>query len=257
MESYNTEELLEVLSTITDIDEKADEYFINFTEEQIAIKKQIHLNTAFIASNKIKENPLKSSITEIFNKFQPDTITMTEDKIRNLEFKTLDDFNLLVLRFMFGLNNDNLNVRNLTALLLERLKNFTVIIQNVGHVMSVFIINKSKNEFDKAISFENVNYTLSFGKKTLLLITTLYNNQLIVEQALSDIITAHQSYINENIINIEKIKNVENAIYQFHWLLTNIKDKTKIENEKEYLLQLLTQYKNILSSQVRFTCDVF
>jgi hypothetical protein len=257
VETYDTSELIKKLNDITDISEAVDDYFVNFSEEQILNKKQLAKNTAYIASNKMRENPIKATITEIFNKFQDDTLLQTEQNIRNLKLTKLEDYNLLITRFIFGMQNDNVNIRNLTAVLCKRMINYGIMINDTKHIISVSIINKCKADFDNAMLLDNDNYTLSFGKKTVLLISVLFNNNLISIETLNDVLSSHERFISNN-ININKnLIFVENALYQLHWLLIHIDNKIIIEKSKLFLLDFLKLNKEKLNAQVRFTCDVF
>lgn len=186
---YNPTELFEKLNFNLNTNNKVEDFFKNFSFQDIVSKQVAKGNTTHVFNKIIKEDTTKAKIIGYLNKLNQHNLTKVISSIREIAFQTTDELNELVYQCIQKIKRDNDLIRPLVAALCkEFLSLYFVTSDNDKIYFRKLLLTEVKKEYVSSIDFDSNEWTKEKSDRVMILISTLYNEKIIEDKIMLSII---------------------------------------------------------------------
>lgn len=259
---YKPDELFEKLESITGSNNEVEQFFKNFSFEEITTQQAAKGNSTHVFNKMIKEDTTKAKIIGHLNKLSQHNLSKVVNSIREIVFQTTDELNELVYQCIQKIKRENELIRPLVAALCwEFLSLYFVTSDNDKIYFRKLLLSEVKKEYMNSIKFESNDWTKDKADKIMILIGTLYNGKIIEDKIMLSIIGDLKKNITyrENETQ-EYYEQVEKSIQLLSCLVSSIvlneDSKKMFGNLSEFLHQQINVYEEVkcISKKVRLVC---
>jgi hypothetical protein len=259
---YKTEDLLNVLTNITDKNEEIEKFFANFSFSNIVNQNIDKGNSAYVFKNAIKDDNTKSKITGALNKLHQQNLTKIITMIREIVFQTQDELNELVNQCVQKIKRDNDQIKPLVAALCwELLSTYFMTSSGEKIYFRKLLLTAVKSDYIENTTFTSDTWSKERAEKSMVLIGILYNNKIIDEKIMSHILNDFRKRVEykEN-SSQEYFEIVEKSIHLLSCLAATIilTDETvKIFGDLDDFLEKqmdIYEDKKCISKKIRLVC---
>jgi hypothetical protein len=259
---YKTEELLNVLTNITDKNEEIEKFFANFTFSNIINQNIDKGNSAYVFKNAIKDDNTKSKITGALNKLHQQNLTKIISMIREIVFQTQDELNELVNQCVQKIKRDNDQIKPLVAALCwELLSTYFMTSSGEKIYFRKLLLTTVKTDYIENTTFSSDTWSKERAEKSMVLIGILYNNKIIDEKIMSHILNDFKKKIEyKEDSPQEYFEIVEKSIHLLSCLTASViltEETVKIFGDlDEFLEKQMEIYedKKCISKKIRLVC---
>ena len=259
---YKTEELLNVLTNITDKNEEIEKFFANFSFSNIINQNIDKGNSAYVFKNAIKDDNTKSKITSALNKLHQQNLTKIISMIREIVFQTQDELNELVNQCVQKIKRDNDQIRPLVAALCwELLSKYFMTSTGEKIYFRKLLLTTVKSDYIENTTFSSDTWSKERAEKSMVLIGILYNNKIIDEKIMSHILNDFKKKIEyKEDSPQEYFEIVEKSIHLLSCLTASViltEETVKIFGDlDEFLEKQMETYedKKCISKKIRLVC---
>jgi hypothetical protein len=259
---YKTEDLLNVLTNITDKNEEIEKFFANFTFSNIINQNIDKGNSAYVFKNAIKDDNTKSKITSALNKLHQQNLTKIITMIREIVFQTQDELNELVNQCVQKIKRDNDQIRPLVAALCwELLSTYFMTSSGEKIYFRKLLLTTVKTDYIENTTFSSDTWSKERAEKSMVLIGILYNNKIIDEKIMSHILNDFKKKIEyKEDSPQEYFEIVEKSIHLLSCLTASVvltEETVKIFGDlDEFLEKQMETYedKKCISKKIRLVC---
>ena len=259
---FKTDELINVLTNITDKNEDIEKFFSTFSFSNIINQNIDKGNSAYVFKNAIKDDNTKSKITMALNKLHQQNLTKIITMIREIVFQTQEELNELVNQCIQKIKRDNDQIKPLVAALCWELLS-TYFMTETGEKIYFrkLLLTSVKNDYIENTNFSSDTWSKERAEKSMCLIGILYNNKIIDEKIMSHILNDFRKRIEykEN-SSQEYFEIVEKSIQLLSCLIASIiltEETVKIFGDiDEFLDKQMEIYedKRCISKKIRLVC---
>lgn len=249
---YDSVELYEKLSKITDIDKDTAEYLNKSSYDDILNLKKINVNTGKLFDNYKKENLVKSQITEAFNKLTVENKDIVVDILSKLNYENEENYDAFIEKAITLLSNDYPELRKRGCLLASSMRDHKININGNEYSFSTKILSKVKKNFD---NMQFVDICVDKNKKIMISIANLNNEKLLNNKILDEIIKKFKSFIVDATIN----ENIENALLTLCNLICNInidEDKKSLIHGTVKFIREKLEYNSSMKGAIKIKCEI-
>ena len=243
-------------------DENTINFFKTFSYSTIINQNIIKQNTINVFNDANNENTFKSTVIALLNKLNAKNISKIIHMLREINFKTVQDLHELVNQCINKIKRDSEQTKPITAMLCYELRTLffkTELDENV--YFKNILLSKIKEEYLLSIDFENNNWNKENSEKTTILIGVLFNNKIVTEQIIAEIINDYKNKIifKEN-QTTEYYLIKENIFSQLFTLLSSIifnEETMALFNDVEqFINDEIAKYKEnqCISKKIQLIC---
>jgi hypothetical protein len=259
---YKPEEIISVLDTVTEENEKIVDFFSTFSFSNILNQNIDKGNSAYIFKNVIKEDTTKSKIISALNKLHQHNLVKIIQMIREITFQTEDELTDLVSQCIQKIKRDGEQIRPLVSeICSELLSTYFLTATDEKIYFRTLLLTAVKNDYIENTKYSSENWTREQGDKSMVLIGTLFNSKIIEKTIMSKIISDFKkNIVYKNDGTHEDYEHVEKAIHQLNCLvLTIIKtnDSVSLYDELDIFLETqmeIYEEKKCISKKIRLVC---
>ena len=259
---YKTEDLLNVLTNITDKNEEIEKFFANFTFSNIINQNIDKGNSAYVFKNAIKDDNTKSKITAALNKLHQQNLTKIITMIREIVFQTQDELNELVNQCVQKIKRDNDQIKPLVAALCwELLSTYFMTSSGEKIYFRKLLLTTVKSDYIENTAFSSDEWSKERAEKSMVLIGILYNNKIIDEKIMSHILNDFKKKIEyKEDSPQEYFEIVEKSIHLLSCLTASViltEETVKIFGDIDDFLEKqmeIYEDKKCISKKIRLVC---
>jgi hypothetical protein len=235
---YNSEDLNNELSVITDKDENVINFYKNFVFES---GRDSSLNSTQLFKDSGEESN-SSKIIQLLNKIQNKNINKTISSIRDIHFKSVKELQDLVNQCIQKIKRENEQIKPLVGTLCYELLSIYCIdtIDNSKVYFRKLLLTSIKNEYFKNINYSNEQWHKDHGIKSMTLIGTLYNCDVVANELLLSIFDDFKKCIiyneNKNELDFNATeKSIQLLVHLSSTLIMNDNIKEKCEEMNNFI----------------------
>jgi len=258
---FNQQELINILLSVSDTNDKVNEYLNNYTIKNITEHKK-EMDNTHIFTKIIDTNVNKSIITEELNKLNNSNLDEVANNLRKLSLKNLSDIDDLIDQIVNKIIKETTQNKFLFGSLCFELQTLLFVLKDNKYIFKNLLLDRVKKQYTEIMNFTDEDFSEDYGKRIITVIAVLYNSKIINDNVFNEIINDHKNLITYNEkMTKENFETVEKALNQLCFLLTIFKDSTEIlvltDNINKYLEKQLTIYneKKCISKKVRIICE--
>ncbi len=258
---YNTNQLFDVLTNITEPNEDVVNFFKKISFEDINNQQTAKGNSTHVFNKIIKEDTTKAKIIGYLNKLSQHNLSKVVGSIRDIVFQTTEELDELVYQCIQKIKRENELIRPLVAALCwEFLSLYFITSDNNKIYFRKLLLTSVKNEYISSISFDSNEWTKEKADKIMILIGTLYNGKIIDNKIMSSIINDLKKNIAYKDENQEYYEKVEKSIQILSCLISsivlNFDSKEMLGDLDKFLLNQVEIYetKKCIQRKTRLIC---
>lgn len=186
---YNPIELFERLNSNTNLNNEVEIFFKNFSFEDITNQQTLKGNTTQVFNKIIKEDTIKAKIIGYLNKLNQHNLAKVVSSIREIQFQTTEELNVLVYQCIQKIKRDNDLIRPVVAALCkEFMPLYFVTSDNDKIYFRKLLLGEVKKEYVNSIDFDSNEWTKEKSDRIMILISTLFNEKIIENKIMLSII---------------------------------------------------------------------
>ena len=171
-------------------------FFKTFSYSTIISQNIIKQNTANVFNDANNENTFKSTVIALLNKLNAKNISKIIHMLREIEFKTVQDLHELVSQCITKIKRDSEQTKPITAMLCYELRTLFFKTETSENIyFKNILLSKIKDEYLLSIDFDNEQWNKDNSEKTTILIGVLYNNKIVTEPIIMEIINDYKNKI--------------------------------------------------------------
>jgi len=248
---YYFDELYRVLSEYKEVDEDVDNRLREYNGDTIIKNNNKKQSTNTVLDNIIKDNILKTKITQILNKLHNGNIPSVIKQIKDISYKSVGDLRELSVQLLNKIKRDNEQVKQLVGDIVYELLSVNVVENEVKYYLNKILVSMCKGEYDEVIknmrSDGGNEYNRDRNEKIINMLVVLFNSNVISSNIMLKIIEDVSKYMDsENNNEIEKSIQMFNII--FSTLIMNNENKDMIKGFDKYFedrLRVLDEEKRV------------
>jgi len=259
---YNSEDLTKKLNSVTEYNDEIINFFNNFSFNTVVNQNLAKGNSTYVFKNAIKEDTTKSKIVQLLNKLHQQNLSKITTMIREIIFQTQDEVNELISQCITKIKRDNDQIRPLVATLCFEL--LSTYFETLNHEKIYFrklLLKEVKLDYLRSIDYDNEEWTRDAAEKTMILVSTLYNSNIIETNIMASIINDFIKKIeykeNGQQEDYEKVeKSVQLLSYLISSVIMNEESIKLFLNIDKYLEDQMVIYeeKKCISKKIRLIC---
>jgi hypothetical protein len=239
---YYFGELYEILSKYEEVDENVDNKLREYNGETIIKNNNRKQSTSTVLDNIVKENMLKTKITQILNKLHNGNIPSVIKQIKDINYKTVGDLRELSVQLLNKIKRDNEQVKQLVGDIIYELLSINVMENEEKYYLNKILVSMCKTEYDEVIknikNEENSEYNRDKNEKIINMLVVLFNSNVISNNIMIKIIEDVSKYMDSvNNYEIERSIQIFNII--FSTLIMNNENKNMIKGFDKYFEERL------------------
>lgn len=259
---YNPTELFEKLDSNTSTNLKVDDFFKNFSFEDVVSQQTAKGNTTQVFNKIIKEDTTKARIIGYLNKLNQHNLAKVVSSIREIAFQTTDELNELVFQCIQKIKRDNDLIRPLVAALCkEFLSLYFVTSDNDKIYFRKLLLTEVKKEYVSSIDFDSNEWTKEKSDRVMILVSTLFNEKIIEDKIMLSIINDLKKNITYKPDEIQEYyEHVEKSIQLLSCLVSSIainpESKIIFNGLGEFLTSQMEIYEEVkcIQKKTRLIC---
>lgn len=259
---FNYNELIDKINKSEIINTDVNEFFNTFTFNTIINQQIAKGESGAVFRNAIKEDTIKSKIIQLLNKLNAQNITKIISSVREIHFNSIEELNELVFQCIQKIKRDNEQIRPLVAVLCwEFLLLHFVTSENEKIYFKKLLLTEVKKEYLSSINYDLEDWSKDKTDKSMILIGTLFNNKVIEQKIMNEIINDFKKIIEyrEN-GSQEDYENVEKCLQQLKCLVSSVvlnsENKIVFDGLDDFLEKNINIYeeKKCIQKKIRLVC---
>ena len=249
---YNSEDLIQELSNINDVNDDVIKFYKNFSFENIVKENNNYINSSLIFKDSSPEESNNIKVIQLLNKVHNKNINKTITSIKEIHFKTLDELQNLVNQCVQKIKRENEQIKPLIGMLCSEILSVYYLDTNNNNNKIYFkplILTNVKKDYFDSIDYCNNKWSKENCIKTMTVIGTLYNSGVVPNVILESILNDFKKSIEFNETNDKNnYVNIEKSIQLLFNLSNTLAKNDEINEEYENMESFINEQIKIYSA---------
>jgi hypothetical protein len=244
---YNFKSLEELVSKETDVNEEIFNFFTEFNYNKVLNLEKQKNDSQFVFINEINESSTKSTIIQLLNKLNKLNLQKIYSSLKEIVFESNDEINELIKQCIIKIKQESTVLRSSVGELCKNLSSTFFLDKDKNKIQFIkLLLNATFDEYKIAMNYSSPDWDESAAKKSMILLGTLMNADVIgidiTERIIEDFIKRITYTENQE---QKYYEGVEKAMTLLSLLMSMISEenyKYKFINVKEIINDELVKY---------------